>query len=59
MRRDTFICYDDGVFYFRILGWGLWFASYEKRPPLFSERYGYTTVIPLWKWRIQVLKPRR
>lgn len=57
--RQAFIVADRGVLYFRVFGWGLWFATYEHHPPLFSERHGYVRTRQLNKrWRVQVLKPR-
>jgi hypothetical protein len=57
MNENTFIEYDDGCLYFRVMGWGLWFGSYKRWPTLFSERNGYERVLPLWKWRIRFLTP--
>ena len=41
-------------FWFRVGNWGL---SVSNERPLFSERYGYTKVLRLGQWGIQVLKP--
>src|ERR1043166_2039859 len=50
-----------GIFYFRVLGYGLWFARYDEWPALFSERNGYLTTIPVpfTNWRIKLLAPDR
>lgn len=56
---NTFVTWPEGAFYFRVFGFGLWFGSYEKWPPLFSERYGYERAFRLWPgWRMRVLCPK-
>ena len=58
MRFSTFTTNADEAFYFRVLGFGLWFASYRKWRPLFSERNGYQRVIRFWPgWRMKFLTP--
>ena len=57
--NDYFITIDlSGGLFFRIAGYGLWFATYRCHPPLFTERNGLETV---WKWgrlgRWRMLKP--
>ncbi len=42
----------EGIFWFRVFGRGLHFNS---RPPLFSERNGYTKFVRVGKWRIRWL----
>lgn len=47
-----------GVFWFRILGYGLLISSYRKSPPLFSEREGYRNPFMYsCSWRAFFLRP--
>ena len=47
----------DGLFFFRIFGWGIWAASYAKHRPLFSERNGYERMFRIGGWRMRLLRP--
>ncbi len=56
----AFVTMDRGVVFFRLFGWGLWFATYATHRPLFSERNGYSPGYRLTeRWRFRILKPRR
>lgn len=48
-----------GIFFFRVYGYGLWFASYETHRPLYSERNGVGTALRFGGWRVRVLTPIR
>lgn len=41
------VIHSDGCFYFRLLGYGLWWAGYAQTPAMFSERYNYVRVLNL------------
>ena len=48
----------DGIWWFRLFGWGIWAADVRSHPPLFSERYGYKRVLFVSKhWRIALVRP--
>ena len=57
--RNTFVQWNNGVYYFRVVGYGLYLPRYSLWPPLFSEREGYEKVWRLSKdWRVKLLVPR-
>lgn len=57
VRGNSSFCvgYGKGLFYFRVFGVGLWFASYKHQPPLFSERNSITKTVKLGPWRMKYL----
>jgi len=46
----------DGLFWFRIFGYGLHIKDMTKHPPLFSERNGNRKHLRIGKWSIGILK---
>jgi len=54
--KNLFIGHTRGLFYFRVFGYGLWFASYSSMPAPFSERNGYVKVLRFKNWRMKVLR---
>ena len=52
-------CYYQGIFWFRIFGWGLHIRPKKGYVPLFSERYGYTKPLYIGPLRIELLKGTR
>ncbi len=56
--RNTFVVSKEGLYFFRVFGWGLWLADKREHRPLFSERNGYRKVLWLNKnWRVMLLRP--
>jgi hypothetical protein len=43
--------------FFRVLGYGVWVASNEAHPPIFSERHGSGRAVGIGSWRLKVLRP--
>ena len=56
-NNDFFIAGGDGCYYFRLFGYGLWFATYKSQPVFFSERYGYHKVLSVGFGRFRILRP--
>jgi hypothetical protein len=50
-------CYDSGICWFRIFGYGLMWKDVRSHPILFSERYGYRKGFQVKHWRINVFAP--
>ena len=46
----------DGLWWFRIFGYGLHGKNFKKHKLLFSERNGYRTCIFLGNWIFRILK---
>lgn len=58
LSHTTFIAYRKGILYFRILGYGLWWATYASARTYFSERNEHRKPILKTKtWRVFVLTP--
>jgi hypothetical protein len=60
MKPDfsTFCTWKPGVFVLKVLGFGVWIASYSEFRPLFSERNGYTKAYKIAPdWRLVFLAP--
>jgi hypothetical protein len=56
MRRYvTYAMFWGSGFWFRVLGYGLWFGLDHE--PLFSERYGFQRVYRIRRLAIKVLTP--
>lgn len=55
--REYWFCHGGtrGLYWFRVFGVGLWFASYVHHEPLFSERNGRVRVWRFGSWRVKVL----
>ncbi|MFA7819342.1 hypothetical protein [Aeromonas dhakensis] len=55
--RDTFMHSEPGMWYFRILGYGIHFKNINQHPLLFSQRNGYRKALVIGSWRFEWLKP--
>jgi hypothetical protein len=50
-------CKANGLFWFRVFGYGLHFKNIKKRFLLFSERNGYRKRLQIGNWSIRTLVP--
>lgn len=57
MKLSSIFCYykTNGLFWFRILGYGLSFKDITIRDLMFSERYGYSKFLLIERWIIHFL----
>lgn len=55
--RKFFYYRQDGMFWFRVFGYGLHIKDTTRHALLFSERYGHTKKLLIGKWCIKVLVP--
>lgn len=57
--RDTFMYSEPGMWYFRILGYGIHFKNIELHPLLFSQRNDNRNALVIGRWRFEWLRPKR
>lgn len=55
--KSTFAYCTNGMFYFRIFGYGLVFSDIHKFGYSFSERNGYSKYLKIGNIKITTLKP--
>lgn len=45
--------------WFRVFGWGVYWADHRIYQPLFSERTDRTKVLRVGVWSLRLLRPKR
>lgn len=57
LNNKTFICFTNGMVYFRIKGLGLMIKDLKQHPKIFSERYNLCKGFGIMRLYIRLLRP--
>lgn len=57
--KNTFFVLSNGLWFFRIFGYGLHWKNTDKHPLLFSQRNGYRKALTIGNWCFTILRPER
>ncbi len=53
------ICISNGIYWFRLFGYGLMWKNVNYHSLLFSQRNGYNRSLELGNWYIEILTPKK